>query len=40
MEAAVNRRLRDDKRWPAMFWIAGLGLGGLAGTLAGWLLVR
>jgi hypothetical protein len=34
------RRLRDHPRWPALIWIAGLGLGGLAGTLAGWLLVR
>jgi hypothetical protein len=36
----MNRRLRDDRHWPTMFWIAGLGLGGLVGALAGWLLVR
>jgi hypothetical protein len=36
----MARRLREHQPRPALFWFAGIGLGGLIGALAGWLLVR
>lgn len=39
MPRNVREPQGEHRRWPTLFGLVGLGLGAMAGALAGWLLV-